>query len=146
MTSVLEKAKKTRCRVFLEAVTTSTDSNMKPNLSNVVVFVFYRLLAVVGHVPFALKQQTFRVYYFLPKRKKLLGRADIQQNVYNAPVKYSRTTTCRKISLLFFADNSSTDEFTKASNKTDKQRNNMTSEYEILMIYVNESIIYYLFA
>lgn len=43
-------------------------------------------------------------------------------------------------------DNSFTDEFAKASNKNDKKRNNMTSEYEILMIYVNESIIYYLFA
>lgn len=31
------------------------DTNMKPSLSNVVIFIFDRLLAVVGRVSFALK-------------------------------------------------------------------------------------------
>ena len=53
------------------------DTNMKPNMSDVVIFIFDRLLAIVEHVSFALKQKMLCIYYFLLKRKKLLGQANI---------------------------------------------------------------------
>ena len=43
---------------------------MKPNLSNVVVFIFDRPLAAVGHVSFASKQKMLCIYYFFLKRKR----------------------------------------------------------------------------
>ena len=53
------------------------DTNMQLNLSNVVVFIFDNLLAVVGYVLFALKQKMLSIYYFLLKQNKLLGQPNI---------------------------------------------------------------------
>ena len=57
------------------------------NLSNIVIFIFDRLLAVVGHVSFALKQKMLRVYYFLLKRKKLLRQPNTNGNRCNVSLR-----------------------------------------------------------
>lgn len=113
-------------------------------------FLFSIVFQLSKQVSFVLKQQMFCVYYFLLKGKKLLETNFFFNKMFTTRQwNTGEQQRVEKFPYFFFhrdTDNSFTDEFTKASNKNDKQRNNMTSEYEILMIYVNESIIYYLFA